>query len=343
MARKEIDRELMLNYLQGNCTARQLYIIREWLNDEAYRASLDEFLQEEWGDISRQPQPSMPGMDEQYEKFRSYLERESPVQAAAVPATRVVRLPWRIAGIAAALLLLLVATWLLQSRRGRGKGAALAEQWVVFHNQPGKKQRLLLPDSSIVYVASASTLKYNKDFSRTHRRILLEGEAYFVVKHDAALPFTVVTGDIRTVDIGTEFNIRSYPDRPSIEVAVAKGKVEVQHEKTIGGAPIGAIGQGQMLQYDPLTTKAVTINLPDAGMVGAWRKGILSFRKQPLKEITDEMEKYYGISIRYTDPAHEHILLTTLLDNNSLEEAMEIVTVTAGIHYARQGDTIVLK
>jgi len=55
------------------------------------------------------------------------------------------------------------------------------------------------------------------------------------------------------------------------------------------------------------------------------------------------LEKYYGISIRYADPAYEQILLTTLLDNNSLEEAMEIVTVTAGIHYTRQGDTINLK
>jgi len=338
MGPKEIDRQLMMDYLQGTCSASQLRQIREYLYDIDYRESLENFLREEWEATSAAPQAALPGIDHQYEKFMS---RNRP---AGVSRSRAVtRKMFRVAAVAAAIILLALSLWLLRpARPGRTKGEP-SVQWTVFHNEPGKRQTLLLPDSSIVYLGTASTLKYDPAYNSTHRRLFLEGEAYFIVKHAGRYPFIVRTGDISTVDIGTEFDIRYYPGRPAIEVSVAKGKVEVHSAKEGGNGRIVALEQGKGLRYDSLTARSMVSDIPDTALVGAWRRGILSFRRRPMKEVTDELERFYGVSIRYVQPSLRDILLTTLLDNNTLEDALEIVAVTAGVRYSRKGNTVFLE
>ena len=338
MGPKEIDRQLMMDYLQGTCSASQLRQIREYLYDKDYRESLENFLREEWEETIASPGATLPGIESQYEKFMS---RNRP---AGISRSRAVtRKMFRATAVAAAIILLALSIWLLQpARSGRTKGDT-SVQWTVFHNEPGKRQTFLLPDSSIVYLGSASTLKYDPGYNSTNRRLILEGEAFFIVKHGGRHPFIVRTGDISTVDIGTEFNIRYYPGRSAIEVSVAKGKVEVHSAKEGGNGRIAALEQGKGLRYDSLTARSTVSDIPDTALVGAWRRGILSFRKRPLKEVTDELERFYGVSIRYVQPALGDILLTTLLDNNTLEDALEIVTVTAGVHYTRKGNTVFLE
>lgn len=332
MESKEIDRQLMFDYLRGNFTVAQLHLIREYLYNEAYRESLNKFLQEEWQFISRNPLPELPELseiDQQYEKFRQRLPPGST-------RPRIRRLVW-LTSVAAALLLFLFFVWLL--RRGQSQ-RNVAAQWVVLHNTPGQKRKITLPDSSVVYLATASMIKYNSGYNNTNRNIFLEGEAYFIVNHDGRKPFTVVTGDIATVDLGTEFDIRYYPGKPSIEVEIAKGKVQVQRTKRGANDRIADLTQGQGLSYNILTAGATVAILPNTALVGGWRKGILSFRQRPLQEVTEELEKYYGVNIRYANPMIGDIVITTLLDNTTLDDALDIVTVTAGVTYTRQGNTI---
>lgn len=323
MTPKEIDKKIVLSWLQGNHSISDLRLLQEYLHDPAYRESLDNFLREEWVAMRAQERLQMPDPEIQYDRFRAQLA--SPV--SPMPVRR-----WRWIAAAAVVVVLAGMAWLLGRQGGSGKELA----WTVLQTAGGERKTLYLPDSSLVYLGAASTLRYDAGFNKGNRNIFLDGEGYFVVRHDGHLPFTVVTGDIFTVDIGTEFDIRHYPG--DVAVAVARGRVEV-HVKKGGG--VTALGKGQRLQYDVVSAKVFADSLPDASLVGAWRKGVLSWRKRPLKEVTDELQRYYGVSIHYTDPAQETILITTVLDNRSIDEAVDIVTVTAGIrHYVRRGNTI---
>jgi hypothetical protein len=73
MPSKEIDRQLLHLYIEGNCSKDQLNQIKEYLTDEAYRNSLHSFMQEEWEWLSNAEFPGLPGMPEQYAKFSFYL------------------------------------------------------------------------------------------------------------------------------------------------------------------------------------------------------------------------------------------------------------------------------
>ena len=103
------------------------------------------------------------------------------------------------------------------------------------------------------------------------------------------------------------------------------------------------LSPGQLLQYNMATRRSGITSLSDAAFIGAWRKGILSFRRQPLKEVTGELERFYGARFQYANPAAENILITTLLDNKSLEDALNIVSLTAGVEFTRQGSLVLVK
>lgn len=344
MVSKEVDRQLLFKYLEGNCSRDQLVQIREYLRDEAYRDSLNKFMEEEWAVLDRQQFPPLPGLEEQYARFRA---------AHAVPEDKkpVLRIIRRMVTVAAALLLGAVGVWLLLPRLAGRQSHDAAIQWLSWHNEPGHRREILLPDSTRVYLGPAGTLRYGQNDDQS-RLVQLEGEAYFVVRHDQRRPFTVITGALSTRDIGTEFNIRYYPGESSITIAVASGKVQVLHtpaaitpaaESPTAATPLATLAPGQLLQYDSLTRRSGITDLPNPSTIGAWREGILSFRRQRLKEVTGELERYYGVRFQYSDPAKEEILITTLLDNKNLEDALDILALTAGVHFTREGTSIMVK
>jgi ferric-dicitrate binding protein FerR (iron transport regulator) len=340
MASKEVDRQLLLNYLDGKCTRDQLRQIREYLHDEAYRDSLDLFMQEEWAMLESRPFPPLPDMEDQYKKFRSAYtapETTTPAPESKTP-VRKIRIIRRTAAIAAALVLAAVGMWHLLPRLAGRQTPNVATQWMSWHNEPGHHSEITLPDSTKVYLAPAATLRYAQNDGQA-RLVQLEGEAYFVVRRDQHRPFTVVSGDLSIRDIGTEFNIRYYPGEPSIAIAVASGKVKVLWTNT----PATALLPGQLLQYDSLTKRSAITDLPDPSAIGAWRKGILTFHRQSLKAVTDELQRFYGLPFHYTDPASQNLLITTQLDNKSLGDALDILALTAGVHFTREPNLILIK
>jgi ferric-dicitrate binding protein FerR (iron transport regulator) len=334
MTPKEVDRELLLAYLEGSCSPEQLRQIREYLRDEAYRDSLHRFMEEEWVSLGRVELPSLPGMEERYAGFQAV--HKAPVSRR--PPIRTIR--WTVAA-AAVLVFCLVGFWLLPGLFKRQGGGA-PPQWLSWHNGPGRHGAIMLPDSSRVYLGPASTLWYSQSSDRS-RLVRLEGEAYFIVRHDRERPFTVETGALNTLDVGTEFNIRYYPAEPDIEVAVVSGKVQVRHLNGHDTGLASILSPGQLLQYNTATRQSGITSLSNAALIGAWRNGILSFRRQPLKEVTGELERFYGARFQYTDPAAENILITTVLDNKSLEDALDIVSLTAGVEFTRQDSLVLVK
>ena len=312
-----------MHYLEGSCTREQLRQIREYLHDEAYRDSLNRFMQEEWETLNRSELPPLAGIEDQYARFRSIYM----TPARRTPAARIIRM----VAVAAAIFFIIAGIWLLLPRLTNRQDHDAIPQWLSYHSEPGHHKEIALPDSSRIYLGSGSTLRYRQEGNGS-RLVRLEGEAYFIVKHDQQRPFAVETGALTTMDIGTEFNIRYYPGEPVVDVAVASGKVQVRQTGRHDAAPLAALIPGQLLHYDSLTQQSGITILPDVVQIGAWRKGILSFHSQRLKDVITELEHYYGTRIQYIDTAADNIRITTLLDNKSLADALEIVSLTAGVH-----------
>src|SRR2546429_929061 len=91
----------------------------------------------------------------------------------------------------------------------------------------------MLPDGYRVLLSVGTRLLVARDYGVVVRAVELEGEAYFVVRHDPAHPFLVRTAHGTTEDLGTEFDVRAYREERSLQVVVALGRVALRRA---GGA-----------------------------------------------------------------------------------------------------------
>ena len=77
----------------------------------------------------------------------------------------------------------------------------------------GSVIRYELPDHSVVWLNSGSTLRYPTVFKKDNRNVELKGEAYFEVEADRKRPFYVNTPAGLSVYVyGTKFNVNAYED-----------------------------------------------------------------------------------------------------------------------------------
>lgn len=92
----------------------------------------------------------------------------------------------------------------------------------------GAQSKLILPDSTLVYLNGGTIIKYDASFqNKAEREVYLNGEAYFEVAKDAEKPFIVHAADLNIKVLGTKFNVSSYLDEPNIKVSLLEGRVKV--------------------------------------------------------------------------------------------------------------------
>lgn len=334
MRTKQINPALLQLYIRGKCSRQQLTIVRQYLADAAYRESLETFLQSDWQNAMNEKGP----VSRNEEQYRQFL---AAVQAAGDHKPQGLRrklLPYRRWVAAAAIIILVSLAGFLWWANDRSHGSHTDLQWLSISNEAGERTAFFLPDSSKVYLGAASSLAYNTGYGISNRELRLNGEAYFIVHHEGDHPFAVTTGKLTTVDIGTEFNIRFLRNSPSIEVAVAKGSVEVLNNEG-RGKKIATLSGQQLLRFDTASHSALIDTLPGEE-IGGWRKGLLVFRKQTFGEVAAELERFYGLHIGFDNPAHARILITTTLEHADAGEALEIIALTAGVKTERKGSEV---
>jgi transmembrane sensor len=94
-------------------------------------------------------------------------------------------------------------------------------------NTTGKERRLQLPDGSLIVLADKSEITYREPFT-DKRDITLIGKADFKVAKDKTRPFTVISGDIATTALGTEFMVTAFAKAKQITVRLYEGQVVVR-------------------------------------------------------------------------------------------------------------------
>ena len=109
-------------------------------------------------------------------------------------------------------------------RPERSGAAAVAE----YSTPRARRADFLLKDGTHVLLSVDSRLRVPADYGVSDRRVYLEGEAYFEVKHDSAARFLVHTDHAVTEDLGTRFDVRAYRGDSVMRVVVAEGRVAVR-------------------------------------------------------------------------------------------------------------------
>ena len=198
----------------------------------------------------------------------------------------------------------------------------------------GIKKQLSLPDGTFVYLNSGSNIRIPSNFGINGRQVLLSGEAFFVVKHDASNPFEIQTGKLTIADIGTSFDVKSYQDDAQIQVAVESGKVSVE-ENNPNRKPLlfaGAMTRNQQLIYDK-KGRSHTLNNIQASDISAWKENKLRFDNASFYEIALTLERWYNVSVKLSNNANNNRRYTVSFNNEPVSRVLKVLADLSGMTY----------
>ncbi|WP_346318311.1 FecR domain-containing protein [Chitinophaga sp. YIM B06452] len=189
------------------------------------------------------------------------------------------------------------------------------------HTARNEYKRIVLPDSSEVWLNAASTLEFPEDFGKRSREVYLTGEAYFDVRHAVETPFIIHTGKVSTTVLGTAFNIRAYPGRKSVVVSVSKGKVSVNYGE---GAP-AMLTNGQQLKVD-VTRPAQSVKKLLVADAAPWKQGNLQYDGERLADIMADLERVYDVKITIMQENLRELTVSTSFRRNiGVEQALQVL------------------
>lgn len=175
----------------------------------------------------------------------------------------------------------------------------------------GKQASLTLSDGTKVRLNSGSKVICPTVFDGKIREVAVEGEVYFEVAHNSHKPFIVHTKTSELRVLGTSFCVRSYSNEESSHVVLLEGSVAV---KTKTGSNVQlAVNQMAYIHNQNIEVKNVN---PEEYI--AWIRYVMMIREgQTVKQVIDQLENHYGISINLDGELEQRPILGKIfLDEN---------------------------
>lgn len=158
----------------------------------------------------------------------------------------------------------------------------------------GGQYQITLPDGSKVWLNAASSVRFPTAFTGKDRRVELSGEAYFEIEKDKARPFFVELNDRTKVEVlGTGFNVNSYSDDAFTTITLLEGMVQV-----FNGKNKVLLNPGEAAQ-SVAGEKISFIKNADIGKAIAWKNGLFNFEDASLKEVMNQVQRWYDIEVVY--------------------------------------------
>ncbi len=346
--------------------------VRDWLDDPAfqrwvYHGEQDGF----WKEVVQDNPGQLANVEQAREillavrgELKALPDSEVKLRVSeilnAIPDDKLRALPWWKSNwlkIAAMLLLALgIVTALVREKEnlqtlqtfvaGLRNGDAPAQLEV--HNQTHAIQLVNLPDGSSVILKKNAQISYPAAFAADRREVRLRGEAFFEVVKNPAQPFFVYAGSMVTKVRGTSFSIKANDGDEEVELVVKTGVVEVSAMDNAGETEVGA---GKRLVLKP--NEQVTFNRKSLNMVTKTvQKPVLlnlpaesqdfEFRRTPLAEVFEVLEKTYGIRIQADLNTISRCTLTAKLGDEPVHEKLDLICAVVNARYETRGNIVVV-
>ncbi len=267
------------------------------------------------------------------------------------------RRKWYMISSAVALLVLISLFYFLSPGSGKEvKPQPIADKSEV-STKYGSKTKLVLPDGTQVWLNSGSRLTYDKNYGNTLREVVLTGEAFFDVVKNPSLPFVIHASKINIRVLGTAFNVKSYPGEKNIETSLVRGSIEVtfkdrpsekiilkpneklvianeedmpEQKATVKLKPTKIILQEPIVAISHLTYQPQDSTVIET----SWMEGKLIFRSESFEELAVRMERWFGITIHFTDEELKKKRFTGIFENESAEQAFTALQLIVPFKYS---------
>lgn len=334
--KRKVEKDKLIKYLNGQALPSEIEEVNTFLEDPSAFEKLEEIMVQDWQDCKYGDEGDVLKI------LKGIHEKVIPLSKSAVKPAAKTGIMIFIGKVAASLTLIAGIVFLLLNL-GLSEEKILAELTPEVYQKKtgiGEKLRVTLPDKSTVVLNSLSQLSFTSDFGKMDRLVSLEGEAFFEITPNPSLPFKVATGEVVTTALGTEFN--AYSREGKVMIALTEGRVSVTkpiandvHEVLLYP---GEMAMGLLLVEDDFVVETF-----DPKSLTAWKEGKIQFKSKPLESIFADLQIWYGVSLEYSGKVDKKRKVTGIFDNESLENILDGLTFSMGIHYEMEGTKVIIK
>ena len=362
--------DLTMKFLSGDISSSEKDELDNLISANDENRSLFLALKKTWFATSTW-QNYIPALDtsKSWEKVQASINAETSPQAA--PNRITWNTIWKI--VAAGLILISISSLLtLQFTK---KSAYTSQASLCEVSTPlGSRSHTILPDGTEVWLNAGTTLKYPVAFTSRERDVYLTGEAYFKVKSDKAHPFVVHYADIKIKAVGTEFNVKAYPDENRIETTLINGIVNMEgrdKDKKIfritmmpkqkitlipseSYSDITEVTHQTSESKEEIQPKQKNSSLPESLSIStlltdsvktvlytSWKDDQWVFEGEKISKIAILLERRYNVSVLFNPGELKNYTFTGTFQQETLEQVLEVLKITSPVRYQMMGKGVV--
>ncbi len=358
--------ELFLKCLQGKANEQEYETAYKWINSDKSNYEYYKEIRDSWVAAGIVTNHSEYNCNKAWRR----IARRTGIQMISVP-----RINSGMRNIAAififAFVLGVLGYHFLYSRND-----VFIERDFIVEAPLGSKTFLMLPDSTSVWLNAGSTLRYSTHYDITGRTVHLTGEAYFNVEPGGKLPFQVYAKDLVISALGTEFNVKAYPDEELVETTIVSGLVSLERtapdgdiEKILlrpsqraysatGDSIIGVIGMPDKTAEEvdkviegidseilslvrPLDKLTVEKDV-NIEVYTSWKDNRMVFEREKMADLAVKLERIYDVKIIFKDSELKEYHLSGSLEQETLVQLLDAVRLAIPLDYSFENDKIVL-
>lgn len=202
----------------------------------------------------------------------------------------------------------------------------------------GGEYKVRLADGTLVYLNSATRMKYPVKFDEKERKVYLSGEAYFEVAKDPERPFFVEMEGVEVRVYGTSFNVNTH-QKGNIQTVLVKGSIGV---KVLSSGMESVIRPGQMAEFKQGNTK-VDVKDVNVAVYTDWKDGIFRFENQRLEDILAVLSNWYDMNVFYQTVSVKELHFSGYMERyKDVSVILEAITLSTGVTFSIQGKTIIV-
>ncbi len=358
--------DLIIQHLSETINEEDLLKLNAWLELSSNNKHLFEQTREIW--LSSKVVDNLKGFDHRkgYQRFLSSTKKTALENARSSVKTMIFSLPRVAAVVLIAFGLGILVHYLSLKLLGPD---LVAQQEIIV--PLGSKSKIKLPDGTMVTLNAGSKLTYKTSFGKVNREVWLEGEGYFSVAKDKKRTFIVKTGYLDIRALGTEFNVKAYPNEKTIQTTLVEGSVQIEKtSRDFSGEKKESLiilkpKQRYTFLIDSETdilsaveNKATKtgkedqkpkVIVPKTGIVYknidpipdiSWKERRWVISQEQLGDLAIKLERRYDVNINFANENLKSFRFTGTLQDESIEQVLKVISLSSPIVFDIYGKQV---
>ncbi len=314
----KIDKKRLLKYLDSVKYSKEHKYLIELFAELENHHEFSEFLKSDWDEYLNRDKTVNKDLSDILKRVHDEIEN---IEKDESWRKRFLRTYSKIASIL--LLPLVVAGVYYITSISQIKELTNPDSLAEIYAPANSRVKYVLPDSSIVWINSSSSIKFYSAYA-DNRHVELKGNAFFDVTHNPDNPFTVSFKNGEVEVLGTKFSVQS-KDNGDFNVVLVEGSVRALVENS---KQTVLLSPDQMLA---VLGGKYSVEKVNAKNRIAWINGELIFRDTPFADVARILSDRYDVDIEVQGEGLDKITYRGTFKNESLDDILNLMSLTLPI------------